>query len=131
MSALLLIASILSRVAALRPLYLAVWCALAVLSVVLVVSTRSRWGRRRPLYRCAVLSLLVHLVLVGVTMTVRLVVGDSGAGVGPPIHVRLVDDVQREGPILLAAPAVPKADDAKTASDETAANDDYAARAGE
>ena len=65
---------------------------------------RSRWGRRQPLYRCAVLSLLVHLVLVGLTMTVRLVVGDGGAGTGPPIHVQLVDDVQREGPITLAAP---------------------------
>ena len=78
--------------------------ALAVLSVVLVVLMRSRWGRRQPLYRCAVLSLLVHVVLVGLTMTVRLVVGDGGAGTGPPIHVRLVDDVQREGPITLAAP---------------------------
>lgn len=122
MTSFLLIAGILSRMAALRPLYLVAWCVLAVLSVVLIVSTRSHWGRRRPLYRCAVLSLLVHLVLVGVTMTVRLVVGDNGAGVGPPIHVRLVDDVQREGPIVLAAPLVlPKLDDAKTASEEIAA----------
>jgi hypothetical protein len=124
MSAILLIAGILSRIAALRPLYLAVWCALAVLSVVLIVSTRSHWGRRSPLYRCAVFSLLVHLILVGVTMTVRLVVGDNGAGTGPPIHVRLVDDVPREGPILLAAPAVvPKVEEAKTASEEMAAID--------
>jgi hypothetical protein len=38
------------------------------------------------------------------TMTVKLVVGDGGFGAGPPIHVRLVDDVQTEGPITLAAP---------------------------
>src|SRR3990170_5231468 len=104
MATLLLVAGIFSRVAMLRPLVLVVWGTLAVLSVILIVSTRSHWGRRQPLYRCAVLSLLVHLVLVGITMTVRLVVGDGGAGVGPPIHVRLVDDVQRPGPITLAAP---------------------------
>ena len=104
MSAFLLVAGIFGRIAAISPLYLAAWCALAVLSFVLVVSFRSRWGRRRPLYRCAVASLLVHMVLVGLTMTVRLVVGDGGAGTGPPIHVRLMDDIQREGPITLAAP---------------------------
>jgi len=125
MSAILLIAGILSRIAALRPLYLAVWCSLAVLSVVLIVSTRSHWGRRRPLYRCAVLSLLVHLILVGVTMTVRLVVGDNGAGVGPPIHVRLVDDVPREGPITLAAPPpLPEIDSASTIGEATVEADD-------
>jgi hypothetical protein len=123
MSAALLFAGIFGRIAAISPLYLAAWCALAVLSVVLVVSFRSRWGRRRPLYRCAVASLLVHVVLVGLTMTVRLVVGDGGAGTGPPIHVKLVDDIQRECPMTLVAPpplVVPKEvrAEAKPASDE-------------
>ena len=97
-------AGILHYVAAVRPLYLALWCVLAAISGGLVVLMRSRWGRKNPFYRCAVASLLVHVLLVGLTMTVRLVVGDGGAGAGPPIYVKLVDDVQREGPIELAAP---------------------------
>jgi hypothetical protein len=104
MTASLLLAGILQNLAAVRPLYLAIWCVVALVSGGLVYALRSRWGRTNPFYRCAVGSLLVHVVLVGLTMTVRLVVGDGGAGTGPPIHVRLVDDVQREGPITLAAP---------------------------
>lgn len=103
MSANLLIAGFFSRIAEIPGLYLAVWCLLAGLSVALVFSLRSRWGRRQPLYRCAVFSLLVHIVMVAMTMSVRLVVGDGGAG-GTPIYVKLVDDIQQEGPITLAAP---------------------------
>ena len=117
MTASLLIAGILQNVAAVRPLYLALWCGIAILSGALVYLMRSRWGRSSPLYRCAVGSLLVHLVLVGLTMTVRLVVGDGGAGTGPPIYVKLVDDVQREGPITLAAPLLVVEEAAKQDSD--------------
>jgi len=99
-----LLAGIWQNLTAVRPLYLVVWLGVFAMSGVLVALFRSRWGRRNALYRCAVGSLLVHLVIVGLTMTVRLVVGDGGAGAGPPIHVKLVDDVQREGPITLAAP---------------------------
>jgi hypothetical protein len=122
-----LIAGILQNLAAVRPIYVALWCGLAVLSGGLVVSMRSRWGRKNPFYRCAVASLLVHVLLVGLTMTVRHVVGEGGAGMGQPIHVKLVDDIQVEGPITLAAPPEllvveePKPEEvAKTASDEVA-----------
>lgn len=99
-----LLAGIWQNLTTVRPLYLVVWLAALVLSGALVALFRSRWGRRNALYRCAVGSLLVHLVIVGLTMTVRLVVGDGGAGMGPLIHVKLLDDVQREGPITLFAP---------------------------
>lgn len=99
-----LLAGVWQNVAALRPQHLAVWCGLVVSSVVLVALFRSRWGRRSSLFRCAVGSLLVHLLIVGLTMTVRLVVGDGGAGAGPPIYVKLVDDIQLEGAITLDAP---------------------------
>ena len=125
MTAMLLLAGILHYLAAARPLYLVVWSVLAVVSAVLVVSMRSRWGRKNPLYRCAVASLLVHVLLVGLTMMVRLVVGDGGAGAGPPIHVKLVDDVEIEGPITVdAAPPLlaedAAAEEAKPPSDEVA-----------
>ena len=55
----------------------------------------TRWGQSRPLYRCAALSLIVHLCSPGLTMTVKIVVGDGGgtAVEGPPIRVRVVDEV--------------------------------------
>ena len=111
MSTLLLAAGILRQLASIRPLYLAIWCGLGALSVLLVLLMRSRWGQSHPLHRCAVLSLLVHLVLACLAMTVRLVVGDGGANSGRAIQVRLVDDPVREVPLefvtpppLLAAP---------------------------
>jgi hypothetical protein len=118
MTASLLLAGILQNLAAVRPLYLAIWCVVALVSGGLVYALRSRWGRTNPFYRCAVGSLLVHVVLVGLTMTVRMVVGDGGAGTGPPIHVRLVDDVQREGPITLAAPKLAAVEEQKIALEE-------------
>jgi hypothetical protein len=104
MSTLLLAAGILRQLASIRPLYLAIWCGLGGLSVLLVLLMRSRWGQSHPLHRCAVLSLLVHLVLACLAMTVRLVVGDGGAGAGPPIQVRLVDDPTVAVPLALVTP---------------------------
>lgn len=109
MNAMLLLAGFWQNLAAVRPWQLAIWCTLAVVSGVLVALLRSRWGRKNVFYRCAVASLLVHVLLVGLTMTVRLVVGDGGAGTGPPIHVRLMDDEVRVGPITLVEPPAPPA----------------------
>ncbi|HMO85500.1 MAG TPA: hypothetical protein PKC18_11345, partial [Lacipirellulaceae bacterium] len=99
MSTLLLLAGILQNIAAVRPMQLLVWASLVAASVFLVVSIRSRWGRSRPLYRCAALSLLVHFILIGVAMTVRLVVGDGGSGAGPPIRVRVIEELAEQGPV--------------------------------
>jgi hypothetical protein len=89
----LAMSGMLRRLAGVSSGYLALWCALLVMSVALVVLMRSRWGQGRPLQKCAVLSLLVHLVFACLAMTVRVVVGDgSGHGSGPPIRVRIVDD---------------------------------------
>ena len=55
------------------------WLGSLALSVTLVVLLRTRWGQSRPLQKCAVLSLLVHLMLACLAMTVRIVVGDGVA----------------------------------------------------
>ncbi len=100
----LILAGLLQNLLAVRPLYLIIWCGLVGLSVALVLLMHSQRSRKHPIYRCALASLLVHVVFVGLTMMVRLVVGDGGAGDGPPIHVKLVDDIQTIGPSTLAAP---------------------------
>jgi hypothetical protein len=74
--------------------YLLLWGGSLALSVTLVVLLLTRWGHSRPLHKCAVLSLIVHLIMAFLTMTVRIVNGDGGGGGGggPPIHVRIVDE---------------------------------------
>ncbi len=97
----LLALSLWQRLAAVPLAYLLVWCALVALSVTIIVLMRARWGQSRPLQKCAVLSLLVHLIFACLAMTVRIVVGDGGGGgSGPPIRVRLVDD--STGPVAMA-----------------------------
>jgi hypothetical protein len=69
------------------------WIGSLALSIALVVVLRTRWGQSRPLRKCAVLSLLVHAMLACLAMTVRVVVGEGGAGEGgAPIRVRIVHE---------------------------------------
>src|SRR5258707_11277040 len=74
--------------------YWVAWGGSLVLSIALVVLMWTRWGQSRPLQKCAALSLLVHLMLAFLTMTVRIVAGDGGGGGGggAPIRGRVVPD---------------------------------------
>ncbi len=92
----------------LASVHLAYWLAWAgslALSIVLVVLMWTRWGQSRPLHKCAALSLLVHLILAFLTMTVRIVSGDGGGGggEGEPIRVHIVQDA---GAVATAASIV-------------------------
>jgi hypothetical protein len=49
------------------------WVGLLGLSIVLFILSRTRWGQARPLRKCLVLSVLVHLLLAGYATTVRIV----------------------------------------------------------
>jgi hypothetical protein len=95
-------AGFLRHLAATPPLYVIFWTGLGLASVVAMFAMRKRWGRIHALHRCAALSLLVHVVLVSLAMTIRLVAAGDGAGYGngPPIHVRLVDDAGGGGGAL-------------------------------
>ena len=73
----------------------------------------ARWGHSSPLHKCAALSLIVHLIMVFLTMTVRMVNGDGtgggGGGGGPPIHVRIVEDTGKTSSHKLTTAAAPSA----------------------
>jgi hypothetical protein len=77
--------------------YWLLWGGSLALSVTLVALLWTRWGHSRPLHKCAVLSLIAHLILAFLTMTVRIVTSDGGgdAGGGPPIRVRIVEEADR------------------------------------
>src|SRR6476619_1753095 len=74
--------------------YWLAWGGSLALSIALVVLMWTRWGHSRTLQKCAALSLLVHLMLAFLTMTVRIVAGDGGGGGGGgvSISVRIVQD---------------------------------------
>src|SRR6187455_2360211 len=85
--------------------YWVLWAGSLALSVVLVILLYTRWGRSEPLHKCAALSLIVHLVLAFLTMTVRIVNdgdGGGGGGGGGPIHVRIVEDAGQHAPVAIA-----------------------------
>src|SRR5947208_13345059 len=86
--------AVLPCLASVQLAYWIAWGGSLALSIALVVLMWTRWGQSRPLQKCAALSLLVHLMLAFLTMTVRIVVGDGGGGGGGgvPIRVRIMQD---------------------------------------
>ncbi len=98
--------------AAVHLTYLLLWAGSLVVCVSLILLLRTRWGHSRPLHKCALLSLIVHLTLAFLTMTVRIVTGDGhggeGGGLGgsgPPIHVRIVEEANKPSDkVAVAAP---------------------------
>jgi hypothetical protein len=104
--AIILVAGFWQRAAAVPWMYWLLWISSLALSATLVFLLRTHWGHTRPLQKCAVLSLLVHLVLAFLAMTVRIVVGDGGSGGGePPIRVRIVRDAEAESIVTKVASA--------------------------
>lgn len=91
-----IISAVVPPLASVQLAYWLAWAGSLALSVTLIILLRTRWGQSRPLHKCAALSLLVHLILAFLTMTVRIVAGDGGGGGGggAPIHVRIVQDAE-------------------------------------
>lgn len=75
-----------------------VWVGLVVLTVVLLLLIRTRWGQSQPLSKCVVLSLLAHLLLGIYTTTVNIVKATVGSPDGKGIHVALVDATPSDTP---------------------------------
>ncbi|HJS06177.1 MAG TPA: hypothetical protein VJ809_00910, partial [Pirellulales bacterium] len=60
--------------------WIVLWLGLTLLIIALVVLMRTRWGQSRPLGKCAVLSLVAHLLLAIYATTVQIVTGSAGRG---------------------------------------------------
>jgi hypothetical protein len=71
--------------------WIVLWLGLSMLILALFVLMRTRWGQSQPLGKCAVLSLLAHLLLAVYATTVQIVTASSGTGRPPTIHASLVD----------------------------------------
>lgn len=69
------------------------WLGLAVITVMLLVLMRSRWGQARPLRKCVVLSLLAHLLLAAYATTVQVVFSSSTRAPEAVVRVSIADDL--------------------------------------
>jgi hypothetical protein len=72
--------------------WIVLWLGLTLLIIALVVLMRTRWGQSRPLGKCAVLSLVAHLLLAIYAATVQIVTGSDGRGDSETLWATLVDD---------------------------------------
>ena len=48
-----------------RTLWIGLWSGLVVLTIALLLVTRTRWGQARPISKCVVLSVLAHMLMIG------------------------------------------------------------------
>jgi hypothetical protein len=85
------------RLASTPVIYLVLWSGLVALSIGFIVLLRTGWGQSRPLGKCALLSLLVHVLLACAAMTVKIVAGGGDAFQAGPIRVHIVDG--GDGPV--------------------------------
>ena len=69
---------------------------LAVLVIVLLVLMRTRWGQAKPLSKCMVLSIVVHLLLVVYAYFLQTFVVGPFPGREQIVHVSLIADVEEE-----------------------------------
>ena len=72
--------------------WIVLWLGLTLLIIALIVLMRTRWGQSRPLGKCAVLSLVAHLLLAIYATTIQIVTGSAGRGGGESAWATLVDD---------------------------------------
>lgn len=71
--------------------WIVLWLGLTLLIIALVVLMRTRWGQSRPLGKCAVLSLVAHLLLAIYATTVQIVTGTGGRGSSESLWATIVD----------------------------------------
>ena len=70
--------------------WLILWSVLAAMTLVLIILLRTRWSGTRPMRKCAILSLWVHILLAIAATTVRIISGAPDLGDDTPIRVSVI-----------------------------------------
>jgi hypothetical protein len=76
--------------------WIVLWLGLTVLIVALFALMRTRWGQSQPLGKCAVLSLIAHLLLAVYATTVQIVTASSAGRTSESIRASFVDGADWE-----------------------------------
>jgi len=76
--------------------WIVLWSALGATTVLLVVLLRTRWSSARPLRKCAILSLWVHVLLAFAATTVRIMSGAPELGSETPIRISVKTVFEKE-----------------------------------
>jgi len=76
--------------------WIVLWSALGAITVLLVVLLRTRWSTARPLRKCAILSLWVHVLLAFAATTVRIMSGAPELGSDTPIRISVTTVFEEE-----------------------------------
>jgi hypothetical protein len=84
------------------------WAMLGMATIGLVVLLRTRWQGMRPLKKCALLSLWVHVLLACLATMVQIFSGSPGIGPEPPIRVTLLPMEVQEATLDLSEDQVAK-----------------------
>ncbi len=96
-------------------IWITLWIGLAVLTLGLLILASTRWGQSRPLRKCAVLSLLAHILLACFLTTVHIVTGAAGTVDDPAMHVTIeAEKAQVDTPAPQDAAPVPWEDTPQT-----------------
>jgi hypothetical protein len=103
-----ILANLWHRLSMLPAVWHVLWGGLAVLSVALIVLSRTRWGQSKPLRKCAVLSLLAHVLLACFATTVKIVTTPELPSARPAVRVAIVSDevgtTRQEAPAIQIQP---------------------------
>ena len=76
------------QIAAMSITWLIVWLGLAALTIALLLLTLTRWGQSRPLRKCAMLSLLAHVLLACLATTINIFHDTAGSPDAAVMRVR-------------------------------------------
>lgn len=96
-------------IAALLSWYTLLWIALGAVSIASILVVRSQWGRKRPMHRCVLMSLVAHLVLIAIAATIRFVSWPPGAGEDEPVRITIVAAAPRQAEPTPATEAIQSA----------------------
>ena len=110
-----LLANLLHRLSDLPPVWHVLWAGLVMLSIALVVLARTRWGQSKPMRKCAVLSLLAHVLLACLATSIKIVTTAESLPSRTMIRVSIASDESGNTDADMEGPA---AEPLQDASDE-------------
>ena len=76
---------------------LVIWMGLVVLTIILVILTRTRWGRAKPISKCIALSVFAHLLLMIYAYCTHLWTTPPTLAVYDTFQIRIVSESESQG----------------------------------